>query len=92
MGDTMSFKEDMQSVINNFIEQINVLQVSITEYNNSFEAEKENYRDAKLLKERMLDTFNKAVFVSELTGSDKFDVHTINYEEYVEEEDGDTNE
>lgn len=88
----MSFKEDMQSVINNFIEQINVLQVSITEYNNSFEAEKENYRDAKLLKERMLDTFNKAVFVSELTGSDKFDVHTINYEEYVEEEDGDTNE
>ena len=88
----MSFKEDMQSVINNFIEQINVLQVSITEYNDSFEAEKENYRDAKLLKERMLDTFNKAVFVSELTGSDKFDVHTINYEEYVEEEDGNTNE
>ena len=82
----------MQSVINNFIEQINVLQVSITEYNDSFEAEKENYRDAKLLKERMLDTFNKAVFVSELTGSDKFDAHTINYEEYVEEEDGDTNE
>ena len=82
----------MGNEINNFIEQINVLQVSITEYNDSFEAEKENYRDAKLLKERMLDTFNKAVFVSELTGSDKFDVHTINYEEYVEEEDGDTNE
>lgn len=62
----MSFYSDMKAIVDGFYTVSDTLQVSINDYKEYFENEKTNYRDSTLLKEKMLETLNKAVFTSEL--------------------------
>ena len=76
----MSFKSDIDAILNEFADVVDMLQVSISEYLDTFNTEKDTYRDSELLKEKMIDSLNKAVFVSELDSDDNNGT-IVDYEE-----------
>lgn len=62
----MSFNDDVLKSIDDFRNNIDTFQINVTDYNQTFENYKNEYRDINLLKEKMKDVVAKAVFISEL--------------------------
>lgn len=62
----MSFNDDILKSIDEFKNSLDDFQINITEYNQTFERYKNEYRDIDVLKEKMKDTVAKAIFISEV--------------------------